>query len=147
MGYFANGTEAMNYQEAYCMQCVNWAGDDGCPVWDLQEDWNDASVERTPTGEPTAKANRARRVLSRFIPRVQTGNGRCHMFEPSNQVPHWVAQRQVLRNVSHEFCTHDHAGRNEGTSELHCLYCGLDVSHLGYDSLDEGAGYLWRRVS
>lgn len=40
MGYFANGTEGLDYQECYCFRCKNYKirkGEDypGCPIWDL----------------------------------------------------------------------------------------------------------------
>lgn len=40
MGYFSNGSEGIDYIDAYCERCVHWkdVGDGrgvGCPVWDL----------------------------------------------------------------------------------------------------------------
>ncbi len=40
MAYFSNGTEGEQYEEKYCIKCVNWRDKDndgchGCPIWDL----------------------------------------------------------------------------------------------------------------
>lgn len=34
MGYFSNGSEGMDYYEAYCSKCV-FDKDQSCPIWNL----------------------------------------------------------------------------------------------------------------
>jgi hypothetical protein len=35
MAYFANGTEALMFQEDNCFQCIHLDEDGGCPIWDV----------------------------------------------------------------------------------------------------------------
>ena len=78
MGYFANGTEALMYQEKYCFNCINYRDKNdgrgpGCPIWDLHflydyELCND-------------KENIGKIMLDVLIPMTEEGyNEKCAMF-------------------------------------------------------------------
>jgi len=60
MGYFANGTEGMIYQEEYCMRCEHDVNED-CSVWRLHllysyelcnspDNWLDILIPRNRRG-------------------------------------------------------------------------------------------------
>ena len=77
MGYFSNGTEAMDYHAIYCVNCQNWTKRDGeheesCPIWDMQfaDNYELCNVEDS--------------YLDKLIPRSKDGlsNERCVMFLP-----------------------------------------------------------------
>lgn len=75
MGYFSNGSEGMDYQERYCLRCVNEEVlDGGCPVWDAHLLFN----YRQHDDEEIAS------VLDRFIPRDGVVNKECTMFVERN---------------------------------------------------------------
>lgn len=79
MGYFANGTHAMGYQERYCFRCVHWTATpdipiEGCPVWDLHLWWNYDAQEDSDMGEFVKTG------LNSFIPLPDGDNGPCRMF-------------------------------------------------------------------
>ena len=76
MGYFSNGSEADDYQEKYCMKCLNWKerndeyNGDGCPIWDahLMGNYTFCNHDDSP--------------LDVLIPRQDAGwNKECRMFE------------------------------------------------------------------
>ena len=70
MGYFANGTEAAEYEATYCMHCVH-AGDGGCPVWLLHMLHN------------YKECNNPDSFIHVLIPRSNDGwNEKCAMFHP-----------------------------------------------------------------
>lgn len=80
MGYFANGTEAMQWQEKNCLRCRNYKireGEDtvGCPIWDLHfiYAYEVCDDEGTP----------AKVMLDTLIPITENGlyNKQCSMFE------------------------------------------------------------------
>ena len=90
MGYFANGTEGLLYQEQWCMRCRNWGADklsedsgtDGCPIWD---------VHLFHSYELCNSKEAGKQILDFLIPRVektfQDGitheiNDQCVMFHP-----------------------------------------------------------------
>lgn len=79
MGYFANETEAMCYQERYCFVCKNWTrrdGEDfvGCPIWDMH------------LLDNYELCNARDSYLDKLIPRSKDGlsNKKCVMFLPKD---------------------------------------------------------------
>lgn len=99
MGYFANGTEGMIFEENVCSGCVHGQDVDApCPIWNLHNLWNyDQFPEHEKTPEGKAAAETKREALDTFI--VETGgeysDQECKMFHP-------------VREVSEpEFRTHD----------------------------------------
>lgn len=80
MGYFSNGTQAMDYESRYCAKCVNYrdngSGSLGCPIMDAHAF---ANYDQLRDGEGNLKT-----VLSILIPRDKSGigNEECSMFLP-----------------------------------------------------------------
>lgn len=73
MGYFANGTEGMQYEERYCSNCQHSKNpDQGCAVWAAHLLFNYDAVK-----EPKLKE-----LLDVFIPQEGISNGECRMFTP-----------------------------------------------------------------
>ena len=71
MGYFANGTEGLMYEEDYCAKCAHV---DGCPVWDAHLLFSyDLCNEQKHPGKV---------ILDMLIPPMKDrpGNKRCTMF-------------------------------------------------------------------
>lgn len=68
MGYFANGTEGLIYEETYCQHCRHNPDDGMCPVWSLHMIHN------------YAECNKPDSFLHVLIPREGVGNGECAMF-------------------------------------------------------------------
>jgi hypothetical protein len=80
MGYFANGTEGMDYELSVCVKCVHNENEDkGCPVWLTHLLY--AYEECNNVGKTNA-AN----MLDILIPRGDGGNGRCTMFVPLSRL-------------------------------------------------------------
>lgn len=80
MGYFANGTEGMSYQDHYCQKCENWTareGDSGvgCPIIDMHmiDNYELCNVEDN--------------YLNKLIPISENGlyNEKCVMFLPQKK--------------------------------------------------------------
>ena len=71
MGYFANGTEGMRYEEEYCNHCSH---QEGCPIWSLHLAYNgDKKYED---------------ILNVFIPPGEGPyNKQCKMFIPLPEQP------------------------------------------------------------
>ncbi len=71
MGYFANGTEGMMYQEEYCNRCEHDVSED-CAVWELHL-LHSYELCNTPDN-----------FLDVLIPRNKGGcyNEKCNMFTP-----------------------------------------------------------------
>ena len=68
MGYFANSSEGMLYEAAYCEHCIHYGG---CPVLSLHVMWNYEAVEDEVKRE----------ALDMFIPRDEHGESKqCLMF-------------------------------------------------------------------
>lgn len=72
MGYFANGTEGLLFEEQYCERCVHYVADPEsgtCPVWmaHLLYNYEQHSNEAVKV------------ILGLLIPRIPTGN-ECAMF-------------------------------------------------------------------
>lgn len=66
MGYFANGTEGMMYEERYCSKCVH---EEGCAVWAMHIIHN------------YDECNNPESLLHKLIPKLSDGgNGECTMF-------------------------------------------------------------------
>lgn len=78
MGYFANGTDGMDYEFEYCEKCVHHLLEDGCPIWGLHLLFNYDQNKKTPEGEALAV------VLDTLIPRSKDDldNEQCSMFIP-----------------------------------------------------------------
>lgn len=79
MGYFSNGSEGMDYEEAYCEKCVNYrdngSGSLGCPIMDAHAF---ANYDQHQEAEKNLKT-----VLNLLIPRAEDGsNEECAMFLP-----------------------------------------------------------------
>lgn len=80
MGYFANGTEGMIYEERYCAKCIQGADGKSCAVWmahllfSSEQHDKDGSTD-TPIGN----------LLALLIPQTADGlgNERCAMFTPA----------------------------------------------------------------
>lgn len=76
MGYFSNGSEAMDYEARYCNRCVHQklnAG--GCAVWmaHLIANYDECNNDDS--------------ILHMLIPRGKKGgNKKCLMFHPRNAV-------------------------------------------------------------
>ena len=69
MGYFANGTEGMSYEEQYCMKCVHDNDADGCAVLYAHQLYN------------YPECNNEDSILHILIPRNDKGeNEQCRMF-------------------------------------------------------------------
>ena len=71
MGYFSNGAQGLDYQEAYCVKCVNYRGEEdaeGCAIWDAHLIAN------------YDEANNKESILHMLIPRDGLDNGQCLMF-------------------------------------------------------------------
>jgi hypothetical protein len=68
MGYFANGSEGMDYEAQYCDRCVHQNG--GCAVWDAH-----MIANYTECNNPDS-------ILHILIPRTADGldNEQCTMF-------------------------------------------------------------------
>ncbi len=80
MAYFSNGTEGDQYEEKYCIKCVNWRDKDndgayGCPIWDLHMFY--AYEECNGTGN-------AKAMLDHLIPMNKETHfaEECSMFLP-----------------------------------------------------------------
>ena len=71
MGYFANGSEGMDYQTRYCDKCGHWNEEHGCPCWNAHEIWN------------YSECNNRASVLHRMIPREGIENGACVFYFPN----------------------------------------------------------------
>ena len=74
MGYFSNGAEGMDYEDAYCSKCIhNDAAGPYCPVWALHKQFN------------YEECNKPDSFLHILIPRMKDGMGneRCKMFVPA----------------------------------------------------------------
>lgn len=75
MGYFANGTEGMAYEEHYCRRCIHDGPEEGpgCPVWlaHLLYNYDECNNEDS--------------ILHLLIPRSKDGlnNLECTMFVES----------------------------------------------------------------
>lgn len=72
MGYFANGTEVMDYEQKYCCNCEHGRGS-GCAIMDLHFNFGH---------ELTNKKDHAGKImLDTLIPVEQNGfSGKCSMF-------------------------------------------------------------------
>lgn len=88
MGYFANGTEGMSYEEKYCSRCVHFQRDDNdpsCPVWlaHLLYAYDECNND-----------GNAARMLGMLIPRSKDGigNAQCAMY---HERPGAVDRRQL----------------------------------------------------
>jgi hypothetical protein len=69
MGYFANGTEGMMYEEKYCDNCVHNLEEYGCPCLDAHQLWN------------YEECNNKSSILHKMIPRGEDGwNKECIFF-------------------------------------------------------------------
>ena len=69
MGYFANGTEGMEYEAKYCDRCVHNLEEHGCPVWAAHMLWN------------YEECNKPDSILYKMIPRKKDGFcGKCFSF-------------------------------------------------------------------
>lgn len=66
MAYFSNGTEGIEYQEAFCFKCAHWNDDYGCPVWFHHE------FHQGDRGWQT--------TLDRLIPRKKIQNLTCSTY-------------------------------------------------------------------
>ena len=71
MGYFANGTEWMMYEEEYCVRCVHELGPEyGCPCSDAHSHWN------------YDECNNDDSILHKMIPINKEGfNDQCIFFK------------------------------------------------------------------
>ena len=86
MGYFANGTEGLQYQEEHCSRCVHSqqsAEYPSCPVWDAHVLF---AYE-----ECDSKSN-AEQILELLIPNAGTGNAQCALY---HERPGAVDKRQL----------------------------------------------------
>lgn len=71
MAYFANGTEAMMYEDKYCDKCVHNHPDYGCPCLIAHMLWN------------YDECNNADSILHKMIPvRKDAFADRCTFFVP-----------------------------------------------------------------
>lgn len=75
MGYFSNGTEGIDYQERYCIECINYTtrdgeGAEGCPVWDMHLIHNYEQCTNKTIND----------LLCELIPQDGIHNERCKMF-------------------------------------------------------------------
>lgn len=88
MGYFSNGSEGRDFQEMYCLSCVNNGdelSDEGCAVWDLHTSYNSDQFkpglvqigEALQVHGPTVAA-----LLGGLIQHAPTGGQKCLMFRP-----------------------------------------------------------------
>jgi hypothetical protein len=70
MGYFANGTENMMYEERYCAKCIHDGEESGCAVMLAHMLFN------------YEECNNPESILHLLIPRSDDGlgNERCRMF-------------------------------------------------------------------
>ena len=88
MGYFANGTAGMDYQEKYCVKCVHWrsrgkATFESCPVWDLHQEYGyDRNASSNLNLAWNAVNNMSDIVLDTLIPMNNMGdqNKQCEFF-------------------------------------------------------------------
>ena len=67
MGYFANGTEGMIYEDKYCDHCKRMI-DGICPIWDLHQLHN------------YNECNNKDSMLHELIPVRNTTNLKCNYF-------------------------------------------------------------------
>jgi hypothetical protein len=74
MGYFANGSENMDYEAEYCFKCVHSGQDDMCPVMFAHFLYNDHPDSES---KPDVKF-----ILNLLIPRSGVHNEQCKMFSP-----------------------------------------------------------------
>ncbi len=90
MGYFANGSEGMQYQVKWCDRCINWRETEegsenwGCPIIDLHMEWN---YEQQGKGRPEIIKKYA---LHNFIEQNKdTFCDKCKMFfeKPDADMP------------------------------------------------------------
>lgn len=75
MGYFSNGTEALDYQLWNCDRCQNWRDrddgrGDGCAIFDAHTLYNADQHKNTGIKD----------VLEELIPSTATGNKQCAVF-------------------------------------------------------------------
>lgn len=86
MGYFANGTEGMNYEAQYCDKCVHQKAEDGgCAVWllHLLHSYEDC--------------NKPESHLHKLIPLGKNGgNEQCTMFHEIGQERPEVASGKAM---------------------------------------------------
>lgn len=68
MGYFANSTEGLVYEERYCWRCVHNLDEYSCPVWEAHLLWN------------YDECNNKDSVLHKMIPRNGITNEQCIFF-------------------------------------------------------------------
>ena len=74
MGYFANGTEGMIYDETYCDICVHMLDDHGCPCHTAHLLWN------------YEECNKKDSILHKMIPIDKKGfNQECVFFAKSEE--------------------------------------------------------------
>ena len=81
MGYFANGTEGLIYEERYCARCVHDDGEKGCPVMHAHMLF---AYDLCNEKEHPGKA-----MLDMLIPvsKDGCGNQQCAMFHPRDSHP------------------------------------------------------------
>ena len=76
MGYFPNGTAAMDYQERYCFKCEHDRNED-CPIWlaHLLHNYDECNNDES--------------ILHLLIPirKDGLGNEECKMFVPLIEGP------------------------------------------------------------
>jgi len=107
MGYFANGTEGMEYEDRYCCRCINYRSTEeinqrGCPVLDLHSLWNYEACS-----DPIKKS-----ALDSLIPRDERGfNKQCRMFIPEDSDIKWEicgkcgnAAPQIVEKIEGNMC-------------------------------------------
>lgn len=75
MAYFPNGTSGLDYQEHFCVKCVNYRDKKdgrgyGCPIFDLHLLWNYDAI----------KDKDKKMALEMLIPTTDVGNDQCSMF-------------------------------------------------------------------
>ena len=77
MGYFSNAWEGAAYQERWCVRCVHWSDEHGCPCWL-------AHLSRNAD-----EANNAKSILHKMIPFDGIHNGKCEFFRPGKPPKPW----------------------------------------------------------
>ena len=84
MGYFSNGTEAMDYEAHFCAQCIHGQNEEqACPIFQMHFLY--AYELCNKKGDP------GKVILDALIPRTgRGGNAQCALFaalEPKPEVP------------------------------------------------------------
>ena len=74
MGYFANSTEGVIYQNRFCSRCRHGCDEEGCMIWSIHITYNYSQFDEG--------LEEVQKILDALIPREGIENKECTMFTP-----------------------------------------------------------------